>query len=236
MDSARDCLEADLLDALYPPLIMVEPQEWKTQERKVLIVGQETQEWSYISDAGERAEIDFLKDALGDLNSVDRLAKRYVHFDLGDEYPSLARTPFWRAHRQIANTLCHGDKYAVLWTNISPVSIWRERGSFSMVWNLSEKERKSISTWQQGRLLGEILELKPDVVVFFTGPNYDEYLEREFLGVQFENFWRDEIRTIAKLTHSFLPSKSFRTYHPAFLSRSRQWEIVDTLIEDVLAS
>jgi hypothetical protein len=42
-------------------------------------------------------------------------------------------------------------------------------------------------------------------------------------------------RAFARIRHSQLPFTSLRTYHPAYLSRSGQWELISRIVELIRA-
>lgn len=66
----------------------------------------------------------------------------------------------------------------------------------------------------------EIQLLRPQVVVFFTGPDYDKWLDRTIPDVQYRrvnNRWNT--RQLAQLESPKLPALTFRTYHPNYLNR-----------------
>jgi uracil-DNA glycosylase len=66
----------------------------------------------------------------------------------------------------------------------------------------------------------EIEILRPDVVLFLTGPEYDSSISKAFTGVIILTLSpRFELRQLAWLKHQELPETTFRTYHPGFLNR-----------------
>lgn len=95
-----------------------------------------------------------------------------------------------------------------------------------------ESDRNQLLRWQHDCLRQEVMIIKPTAVVFLTGPYYDEILKHEFPGVEFQKVTDNrDVRQFAKVIHSDLPDKSFRTYHPGYLARSRKSPWLRELLE-----
>lgn len=66
----------------------------------------------------------------------------------------------------------------------------------------------------------EISHLQPTVVLFLSGPNYDDELRRIYSDAQFEAINKRRcVRHLARVKADGLPSNSIRTYHPNYLFR-----------------
>ena len=89
----------------------------------------------------------------------------------------------------------------------------------------SQKVEMSVS--QLGLLSQEIAITNPDAVVFFTGPHYDARLRSSFPSVEYQAV----SPTLARLKHYGLPVSAFKTYHPNYLRRSRQWSVLEDVVE-----
>ena len=195
------------LDALIPggedyswPLLIKATEAYVESPTRLMIVGQETYGW-YGHFAPGRSE------------RITGIQDHYAEFDFAARYKS---TPFWRAvHRLRSTVASSSDRRALAWSNLLPVDKAQKRP-----WALEGHLAKL------GILRREIEVLKPDVVVFFTGPDYDGLVARQFPGVLHQTVGGYDLRTLSRLAHAGLPTKSFRTYHPAYLSRSRQFDRV----------
>ena len=72
-------------------------------------------------------------------------------------------------------------------------------------------------------LVDEVEIARPDVLVFFTGPDLDSYLQTIFAGLKFYHLciegigWHD----LCLLEHNKLPSCTFRAYHPGYSKRNK---------------
>ena len=68
-------------------------------------------------------------------------------------------------------------------------------------------------------LAEELAILKPDVCLFFTGPYYDNDIQRKLPDVSFQKFGDYELNQVAQLSSAHLPKHSYRTYHPGYGNR-----------------
>jgi len=170
------------------PLLIEVPGEYERARVKLLCVGQQTNGWPETS------------------HGIDGLLKVYREFDLGRNYTS---SPFWVACHRLSRALNpDGPGFSFTWSNL--IKIDQDQGRPS-----PEVEESVCSL----RLLEkEISILEPQVVVFFTGPRYDDRLRATFPGIKLDV----GSRWFSALRHSALPTASFRTYHPGYLWRARQ--------------
>ena len=195
-------------EGLSNPQFMKIPQEYERADCKLLIVGQQTNGWGVGSkDAGFGAD-------LGN-DPADELMSLYQRFELGRKY---TKSPFWVASHKIYKALNpQGEPEGFAWSNLVKIDQNRFRPAFEYENIVSKCEL----------LQAECKLLKPDVVVFFTGPDYDPRLLMTFPGLQMSPVIE---RALFVLEHEALPAHSYRTYHPNYLRRSKQWEILDRII------
>ena len=86
-------------------------------------------------------------------------------------------------------------------------------------WQLAEEYCKQFNTLKK-----EIEIIKPDVVLFLTGPVYDYYLKAMFEGVEYSTVDQElSLNACARLSHISLPSNTFRLYHPSYANRKRNF-------------
>jgi hypothetical protein len=221
----REQLPPLLRPKLSAPFLISLPEEWHSSTYRIMIVGQETFGWW---DSLDRCSTDD--------ECLLQLANEYARFDFA-EGSRFARSPFWRAHRQIADELEEGCYRKVLWSNVVRTDCYTdELGSASMWSSLEWDEIYSVARWQRYVLPAEIAESSPMAIVFFTGPNYDVYITETFEGAALTPVFADKPeRAFARIRHSQLPFTSLRTYHPAYLSRSGQWELISRIVELIRA-
>lgn len=192
------------------PLLVEVPDAYCKAKVKLMIVGQQTAGWGHPAD-------DSIKDLLG----------QYRGFELGRRM----RSPFWQAAHEIYNCLNpNGPPRGFLWSNLVKVDVNKKKPS-------PELEELIASTCL---LQHELCITKPDVVVFFTGPDYDNRLKAAFPCVKFQQVKDFDLRCLARLNHlkdDKKYTKACRSYHPGYLRRSKQWHVIaeiKTLLRDLL--
>ncbi len=176
------------------------------------MIGQQTNSW--FKEDGIKQEIE----------SVQALMSEYQKFNLGEKYKS---TFFWRAAYLLQQTINPGsDQFGIMWSNLVRVDHMKKRAEVRI------EDLICIIPL----LKREIEIVKPDVVVFFTGPDYEERLVCTFPGVRIKKISEYDLKHLAQLEHSQLPSRTFRTYHPGYLSRQGLTNHVITKIAELVYS
>lgn len=191
------------------------PDEWWTGNNKILMVGQET--------GGEDRTLKSMVEAEDGLADI---VESYETFDFA-ENTRQRFSPFWRAHRFLANEFESGIYRRVMWTNLVEVQSLLSLGS--SILTQPDHHRQAIIDWQAPIVRAEFEHMSPSAAVFFTGPNYDAIIERVFPGAKFfpvESTGRST-RVFARVEHPLLPAKSIRTYHPRALQQQKLWGILD---------
>lgn len=208
-----------------PPLLLGVPNSFTSTKLPTVVFGQETYGWSW--NRTLRTEYpaypyeymfrdqNTLEDFFTNEDAIEALCWGYEQFDFG--MTQSIRSPFWRAFRSL-NTAGN-----VLWSNV--VKCDYQGGSILQL----EPPLRDYFLKQQQQLIREELEaLTPKAVIFFTGPNYDFILREIFPGLSFNSAFGEDIK-ISKLSHEKLPPRTFRTYHPNYLSRSGNWNHVERI-------
>lgn len=180
-----------------PLLINLENEEkYKEADIKVMIFGQETYDWE--GNFGDRS----IEELLSTYNSF---------FEQGECYKRGGN--FWNAVKDFKNSLQEkypNKKVEFVWNNILKIGKEGDKGAPSEeIINITQKEFPVIKN--------EIEILKPDVILFFTGPNYDVYINNIFSNTDFQQVSNWDTRYLAKVKGDRLPEKTFRTYHPRYL-------------------
>lgn len=175
---------------------------------KLLIVGQETLVWgsgsikNYESFYAEQNNVSFMMDVY----------KNFAYAQVSKNYNS----PFWKTFRMLATNR------QALWSNVFRFSVTHDiYKGYSVIKNTTAEERAVIYAAQRGLLKAEIEILKPQAVIFFTGPYYDEAIVDEFEDVQRSEVEGFNMRSFAHLKAKGLPWKSYRLYHPNYLYRKK---------------
>jgi hypothetical protein len=205
-----------------PPLLVFPHEKWGSAKSKVLIVGQETLRWQYnpdeIGDSGH-PPIENFRDFLQAEHGVGAMWRLYRWYALGRAYPK-QNSPFWRGFRALSLAI-GGCEDSALWTNVFKVNV---RGS---VMDCNAAEISALRRAQEGLLRHEITHLKPDVVVFLSGPRYDSTIQHDFPDMEISQFSRRLPRSSVGLVRAAgLPTRTIRTFHPEYLQRSNQLGIL----------
>lgn len=187
------------LQELSLPLLMHVFSEYVKAKVKILFVGQETFGWG------------------GKLNDSDKLntsslTELYKKFKFAIDSKK-RNSPFWRFLHDFNNKMNpNGNEGGFLWTNLS-------KTDHNKTTPKKELQCKAISGYL---LLREELKIiKPDIVIFLTSWKYDNMLREIFPNVEFDII---KPRFLTQLKHNDLPILTFRTYHPAYLNRSKNFE------------
>ena len=185
----------EALGDLGGPLLIDVPDAYRDATVKLMVVGQQTNGWGHPND------------------KIGGLLAEYRRFDLGKAY---VNSPFWQAaHAVYASLNPDGPPRGFLWSNLVKVDIAQKRPSPAIEELISSADL----------LQHELAITQPDIVVFFTGPGYDERLRATFQGVEYERV--DDF--VNRLSHDALPEQTFRSYHPGYLRRSGNWSVIEEL-------
>jgi len=166
---------------------------------KILYVGKENNKWY---DSKERID-----NGIGDILNKDQyfnsLIRLYYKFDLGKNYEK----PFFDFLKIfIEDIRIKKIKAGVLWSNLLRFDCRKN-------WNLKNK----IFEIDKNEILKKEIEiLKPDVVIFVTGPGYDCFLDWTFLGCKSIQIGNTSKREKCIVKHNELPQKTYRIYHPDY--------------------
>ena len=201
-----------------PPLLVFPHERWNSARVKLLIIGQETRHWTYnpadIGDAGD--PIENFRDFSRAEQGVGAMSNLYRWYSLGRAKPKL-NSPFWRGFRAL-DAAINGGGDAALWTNIFKVNV-----NGSVMKNCRAAEVSALQRAQKGLLVEEVKLLKPDIVVFLTGPRYDSAIRCEFPDMEISALSRRVSESsVGIIRAEGLPARTIRTYHPEYLQRSRQ--------------
>ncbi len=184
------------------PLLIHVPHAYHEASVKLMVVGQQTNGWGHPEDG------------------IEALLDQYRRFEMGKRK---MKSPFWQAAYEVYNFLNpDGPPRGFLWSNLIKVDDNGQKPHH-------ELEELICSTCLRQY---ELCVTKPDVVILFTGHWYDNRIKATFPCVEFEQVKGFNLRCLAclnRLNHDKEHRKSFRTYHPGYLRRSRQWHVIEKL-------
>ena len=194
--------------------------EYLSSEIKLMVFGQETNGWE-----GAYSHADTFN------NDIDRenwLKGIYDGF-FTSKYCFSYASQFWNGVSKLVNTIEDRTEKSVglLWNNIVKIGKEGDKGC----------PEDSILDWQKPALdfiIEEIKTAQPDIVIFFTGPNYDDRLQAVFSDIQFKSSPTRSTRELSIVASDNLPLRSIRTYHPNFLWRNDFSGYLDDILSVVL--
>ena len=140
--------------------------------------------------------------------SLETLLKAYRGFNFGKKYYP---TPFWNMTSKITTDILGISPYSIAWTNLVKCDYKKMRPPEK----IEDEVQEAFPVLQE-----EISILAPDIVIFFTGPKYDDRLEKSLPGSTFRTIRNYDQRHLARISNPILPIKSIRMYHPGYLRRS----------------
>lgn len=218
LEDNKNKVNDDKMEKMTNPLFLDIPKTYFDAKFKIMIFGQETNGWG---------------DGNLNQNTVERLMEQYCKFHQNSvsffQNSNKYNVIFFRAFRKISSLLDKkfgNGNSEVIWNNI--VKIGKHKGK-----GLPDKE---IMEWQEPLyelIRFEVELLKPDVVIFFTGPDYEQYIKKAFGDISYEPIqdYAQQKLTFIKSTH--LPVNSIRTYHPGYLNRIKDNKYIEAIVESI---
>lgn len=166
-------------------------------DTKMMIVGQETNDWEGIFGR----------------HSIESLQYVYKNFMIEDSYS--VKSTFWRYMQnwsKLIETGTPNGTASIVWNNIYKMGRVSEIGKPNNKIQLITK--KHFNVFEE-----ELKILKPDIVLFLTGPNYDNALQSFLPEIKLHKIEEGAERQIVRCKHQALPKLAYRTYHPGYLNR-----------------
>ncbi|MBQ8778618.1 MAG: hypothetical protein IJZ49_02755 [Alistipes sp.] len=207
-DNFKEKIQSKVESAM--PFLIVPTNDYCLSEKRIMIVGQETDSW-----AGEVYDFPEEQTPCNVLKVYDRFVNRGGY-----------NSPYWDFIRAIKDTAPSNTKFVI--NNVVKIGKKRGAGCDDYINSL---------TLEHMNLLSQELEiLKPDMILFLTGPNYDHRIEAAFGKIKTEKAEANlSARQLAKLqfSDSGMPP-SYRCYHPAYLRRSKNFDRYLDIINDII--
>jgi len=201
-------IKSNLADQKYAgPLLIYcyEENYFDTNNIKIMFVGKETNGWNNQDISLEST-----------MYHCVELTKKTMSCEYNKN------RPFWNFINKINKAINPEKKLNFIWNNINKFGKYKNkeitgsgRGKASK--KVLEQENKYFNVF-----IAELEIIKPDVVIFLTGPSYDEDIKKKLPNVKFEKCSDLKIREFALVVHEKLPKKSFRVYHPQYLRQSKK--------------
>lgn len=188
---------------------------------RVLYVGKETNYWF---NQKEREQSGLLNDISNYEKYLFALTNLYKSFNIGHNYKTAI---FTFMDILVEKLRSNNEKTGILWTNLLRHDYF---GNGKVPYEVEEK-----ITFDNNYVFRKELEiLKPEAIVFVTGPKYDYILEKTFPGIKKVGIKNMAIGEICLLEHRDLPQKAIRVYHPdahKYQGADYRWELSSDILE-----
>ena len=195
------------------PLLIQVDEKYINADIKIMFFGQETNTW------------------LGELNDGAFLGKIEPMLDLYEDFFIEGSCfayggQFWNGINRLKKLTTEkipNKKISYIWNNIIKI------GKCGMGF---PSETNALTNKYFNVILQEIEILEPDVIIFFSGPNYDEHIEKvigKFYKVNMPFFIKRQLCKIASMEFEL----AFRTYHPNYLWRNNIDKFLSPIINEI---
>ncbi|MEN8702323.1 uracil-DNA glycosylase family protein [Bacillus infantis] len=174
-------------------------KQYQEADLKVMFFGQETNTW---------------EGRLGS-KSIEELLGTYSRF-FGEGKCFRYGGPFWNTVKDYTGEIkeAYPDKRVeIVWNNL--IKLGKESSKGAPRKSLVDIQKKAFPVIKE-----ELAILKPDVILFFTGPRYDQYIKAEWPDLTYHELAHEPAGKLARLKGGSLPVQAFRTYHPNYLYRA----------------
>lgn len=179
-----------------PLVLCFDVTKFSAAHKRILICGQETWGWGVLGSTME-----------------DCMAEYKRFFVDAEFFDGYGRSAFWKAFRFFVSefqNIYEGQRLQFIWQNISKIG--RSDEVTGVTDEIRKLERECFSVFKE-----EIQILKPDIVLFLTGPDRDHDIQFHFPDVEFSQAGDDpNIKSRAWVSSSDLPFASLRLYHPNY--------------------
>ena len=227
-------LTREASDSLGPPLLLNITPEYRNARSRILVYGKETFGWSWTGDLQSLypvypkpwtfKNIRSFTDFLVNEDSIEGWCWAYDEFRFGERQRGLSRTPFWQAFHEFRKW----PEAGVLWSNLVRSDCFPDSNA-GIAKQYSDASIQELIRQQPFVVRRELEVLNPNICVFFTGPSYDYILKSTFADVEFLPCEQMPPREFAQLRSEFLPQRTFRTYHPKYLSMAEKWGYIEKI-------
>lgn len=192
-----------------PLLLYINEEIYRNADLRVMIFGQETNDW----------EGDFQNNINICLNTYDDFFNANDCYSYGGQ--------FWNGFNRFLTLLKNRfpeKKVSSIWNNVIKIGNSGRDKNYppEYIYNI---ERQKFSVIEK-----EIEILKPNIILFLSGPNYDAELRNSLTNVQFSQLNKNFTeRQLAKIKYQDY-NNTFRTYHPNYLWRHG----IDTYFNEII--
>lgn len=198
------------------PLLLKVDNKYANADTKIMFFGQETNYWLSEQNSGAF------------LGKIEPVLDLYEHFYLKNNCFSYGGH-FWNGIKRLKDILKKNfpdNNISYIWNNIIKIGICKksEKGFPHSVNNITNNYFNVIQK--------EIEILQPDILIFFSGPNYDIHLETILTKYEKEEIKPFRERELCKIISNNI-NLSFRTYHPNHLWRNNIDNFFNAIVDAV---
>ncbi len=191
------------------------PYEFEDSTIKFMVVGQETNGWSFTLD---KIQDDFKKSIESAMQCTEKFQSK----------PKYNNSPFWSFIYKyiymavsIQQLTSSRKKSGVVWSNLNKIAYNDNVDNKEPKSPLPKEIQSQIDTNLNTLLLEEIKIIQPDIIIFLSGLTYDEQILLQLQGAIFKKVKDFKLKELAAIEHNDLPTISMiRTYHPNYILRS----------------
>ncbi len=187
------------IQAEGPFLVKCNEKNYLNAAKKIIFVGQENNGWT--SGIKHPVTEDY----------IPSLMNWYEEFKFGVEQQ---RRPIFSIMHSIIK------KCNLTYDSCMYLNVWK----YCLIANKKgvkpSKELQQITENTNKLIYDELRILKPDVVVFFTGPRYDGDIRTNIGAVEFNGFLKYNKNVISELCFKDFNFRAIRTYHPSYMRRT----------------
>lgn len=185
------------------PFLIKVPENYNDFKNKIMIFGQETNSWC--QECGSKSAFS---------NNIEKSLEIYQKFYLNGGINHY-RGPFWNEFKRIKNQVSKSKDSTVIWNNINKIGIIGT-GNLNPI-NEIQFEHFDV-------IRDEIKILKPNIIIFLTGHDYDFFIKKN-IGDFNQNKIKENIFEL-NFKKEFENIKCFKTFHPNALYRKKINRIV----------
>ena len=201
-----------IVEPTNPLLIYISDEEkYLRSDLKVMVFGQETNDWE---GGFSKEKMDHILKTYDDFYNSGSCYKRGGHFWNGVK----------RFNERLQNKFTNKSIHFV-WNNVVKIGKNNEK-------NIPSDQIIHIELEHFNVVQRELEILEPDLLLFFSGPNYDHQIKTKINDVKYLEIDGFKTRELAELRINNIQF-SFRTYHPNYLWRNNIDKYFDGILNKI---
>lgn len=201
----------NLNDCATNPFLIKTSDDYNQSKNRIMIFGQETNCWG--SELGNDSVF---------ANDIQKSIEIYDEFFYKGGINSYGG-PFWSEFKRIKREIENEFEASFIWNNINKIGRIG-KGNYHLINDIQFQYFKVVKQ--------EILLTKPNILILFTGFNYDEFIEQQ-IGA-FKRVKITENVCFLKFENDLKDLIVINTFHPnALYMKSINREVIPTIIDEI---